>query len=86
VEKLIGSNETSPDLDQDQQELHALLHRVLEQLPHKQRLAIVLRDLQGVPYEKMAEILRCTEQAARLKVFRARTRLKSMLEKALRKK
>lgn len=85
LEKLISANETSPDVDQDRQELCALLHRVLDQLPHKQRLAIVLRDLEAVPYEKMAEILKCTEQAARLKVFRARSRLKTMLEKAIRK-
>jgi RNA polymerase sigma-70 factor (ECF subfamily) len=85
LEKLIGVNQTSPDLDESRQELHALLHRVLDQLPDRQRLAIVLRDLQGVPYEKMAEVLKCTEQAARLKVFRARSRLKHMLEKAIRK-
>ena len=86
LEKLISVEDPSPDVHEDRQELHALLHRVLEQLPHKQRLAIVLRDLEAVPYEKMGEILKCTEQAARLKVFRARSRLKTMLEKALRKR
>jgi len=34
----------------------------------------------------MAEILNCTEQAARLKVFRARSRLKQLVERALRRK
>jgi DNA-directed RNA polymerase specialized sigma24 family protein len=34
----------------------------------------------------MAEMLKCTEQAARLKVFRARARLKTLVDKALKSK
>jgi RNA polymerase sigma-70 factor (ECF subfamily) len=86
LEKLISASGTSAAVDENRQELHTLLHRVLEQLPDQQRLVIVLRDLEAVSYEKMAEILKCTEQAARLKVFRARSRLRTMLEKALRRR
>jgi RNA polymerase sigma-70 factor (ECF subfamily) len=83
VEKLISQNEISPASDEDRKEMHALLHKMLDQLPDQQRLAIVLRDLEAIPYTKMAEILKCTEQAARLKVFRARGRLKTLMEKNL---
>jgi RNA polymerase sigma-70 factor (ECF subfamily) len=83
IENLISQHEVSPVPDEDRQELHGLLYRMLEKLPEQQRLAIVLRDLEAIPYEKMAEILKCTEQAARLKVFRARARLKTLMEKAL---
>jgi hypothetical protein len=34
----------------------------------------------------MAELLKCSEQAARLKVFRARTRLRDMMLKAMRRR
>jgi RNA polymerase sigma-70 factor (ECF subfamily) len=85
LEKLVSQNVPPPDADENRQEMHALLHRVLDQLPDQQRLAIVLRDMESIPYTKMAEILKCTEQAARLKVFRARARLKTLIEKALRK-
>jgi len=85
IEKLISQNEVLPDSADNQQEMHALLHKILDQLPDPQRLAITLRDIELVPYAKMAEILHCTEQAARLKVFRARARLKTLVEKALRK-
>ena len=83
IENLISQSEVSPVPDEERQELHGLLYRVLDKLPEQQRLAIVLRDLEAIPYEKMAEILKCTEQAARLKVFRARARLKTLMEKAL---
>ena len=85
IEKVINQSEVRAESPEDQRELLALLRRLLDQLPPPQRTAIVLRDLEDVPYDKMAVILKCTEQAARLKVFRARTRLKEMLEKALRR-
>jgi RNA polymerase sigma-70 factor (ECF subfamily) len=85
LEKLASQNEMSSDADENRQEMHALLHRIMDQLPDQQRLAIVLRDMESIPYTKMAEILKCTEQAARLKVFRARARLKTLIEKSLRK-
>jgi DNA-directed RNA polymerase specialized sigma24 family protein len=59
---------------------------MLNRLPEKQRKALVLRDLEDVPYEKMAELMNCTEQAARLKVFRARARLRDSMLKAMRRR
>jgi RNA polymerase sigma-70 factor, ECF subfamily len=85
IENLISMQEFTPAADDDRREMHALLHKMLDQLPDQQRLAVVLRDIEAIPYSKMAEILKCTEQAARLKVFRARTRLKTLVEKALKK-
>ncbi len=86
IEKLLSSREGAvAESPEDRQELHALLRRMLDELPDQQRTAVVLRDLELVPYDKMAEIMKCTEQAARLKVFRARTRLRDLMEKALRR-
>jgi RNA polymerase sigma-70 factor, ECF subfamily len=86
IEALVNQNEISPSSPQDSKEIHALLLKLLDKLPHRQRMAIVLRDIEDVSYERMAEILNCTEQAARLKVFRARSRLKRLLERSLRRK
>jgi RNA polymerase sigma-70 factor (ECF subfamily) len=69
--------------DENGQDLHALLYLMLDRLPEKQRRIIVLRDLEQVPYEKIAQLLECTEQAARLKVFRARTRLRNLMLKEM---
>jgi RNA polymerase sigma-70 factor, ECF subfamily len=85
VEKLISQHEVFPDSDEDRKEMQALLHRILDQLPDHQRLAIVLRDIEAIPYSKIAEVMKCTEQAARLKVFRARARLKTLMGKTLKK-
>jgi len=85
IEKLMNQSESAPVPAEDAQEMHALLHKMLDQIPEPQRSAIVLRDLEDVPYEKMARIMKCSEQAARLKVFRARARLRDLMEKALRR-
>jgi DNA-directed RNA polymerase specialized sigma24 family protein len=46
---------------------------------------VVLRDLEDVPYDKMAKIMQCSEQAVRLKVFRARSRLRDLMERVIRR-
>jgi RNA polymerase sigma-70 factor (ECF subfamily) len=67
------------------EELRSLMQRILDRLPEKQRMAIVLRDFKQVSYEEMADIMRCSKQAVRLKVFRARARLRTLITKALRR-
>jgi RNA polymerase sigma-70 factor (ECF subfamily) len=85
VENLISQQGAAPIHDENRKEMVALLYRMLDQLPEQQRLAVVLRDIEDMPYSQMAGKLQCTEQAARLKVFRARARLKTLVEKALKK-
>jgi RNA polymerase sigma-70 factor, ECF subfamily len=86
IDKLISRSEQPPLRTEENREMYALLHKMLDQIPAQQKKAIVLRDLEDVPYERMAEILGCTEQAARLKVFRARARLRDLMERSLRRK
>ena len=81
IEKLIDKAEASKHSDEERSELQSLLEKILDQLPDHQREVIVLRDIEEIPYDELAGILKCTEQAARLKVFRARNRLKKILQK-----
>lgn len=83
IERIIGSSDLPGRSEQHEAEMQALLQKILSQLPDNQREVILLRDIEAIPYTEMAAILKCTEQAARLKVFRARKRLKKILEKFL---
>ncbi|MBN2243226.1 MAG: RNA polymerase sigma factor [Acidobacteria bacterium] len=83
IERLIRDSETSERPDQNPGETHALLQKLISRLPDHQRRVIVLRDIEAIPYTEISAILNCTEQAARLKVFRARKRLKKILETIL---
>jgi RNA polymerase sigma-70 factor (ECF subfamily) len=86
IENLLRNDEPPEHAAEDRRDLHDLLYKMLDLLPEKQRRALVLRDLEDVPYEKMAELMDCSEQAARLKVFRARSRLRDMMLKAMRRR
>ncbi len=65
--------------------MRSLMQKILDRLPEKQKMAIVLRDFKQVSYEEMADIMRCSKQAVRLKVFRARARLRTLITKSLRR-
>ncbi len=77
--------DTAPPDPGNSEDLRSLMLKILDRLPEKQRMAIVLRDFKQVPYEEMAEVMRCSKQAVRLKVFRARARLRTLTTKALRR-
>lgn len=81
IEKMLSSADPAFHSDQSRREMQTLLQKILSQLSDHQRKVIILRDIEGFPYSEMALILKCSEQAARLKVFRARNKLKNILKK-----
>ncbi len=62
-------------------DLHSVLHEEIERLPERERLPVVLCDLEGLTYEQAAGRLRCTEQALGYRLARARTRLRDRLSR-----
>ncbi len=85
IEKLVAQNDPGPAPSGDRTQLTALLMKLMDKLPAQQRMAIILRDLEDIPYEKLSQMMDCSEQAVRLKVFRGRNRLRKLIEKAIRR-
>lgn len=87
LERYMASSHADSDTPSpgNEEVLRALMQKVLDRLPEKQRMAIVLRDFKQVSYEDMAEVMKCSKQAVRLKVFRARARLRTLMMKSLRR-
>jgi len=52
----------------------------MEQLPDQQRIALVLRGMEGLDYEALAEIMELSKDAVRTHVHLARKRLLAMSE------
>lgn len=48
------------------------VNRVIERLPEELRTAIVLRELEGLSYEEIAESMNCPIGTVRSRIFRAR--------------
>ena len=75
-----------PDLSQGpdelilNQELAGFIRRAMEELPEQFRVVIVLRELQGLSYEEIAESLGCELGTVKSRIARARARLQVMLK------
>ena len=54
----------------------SIIHRLINELPEKQRLIMQLRDIEGESYKEIAKILNLTEEQVKVNLFRARQRIK----------
>ena len=61
-------------------EIQAAVHNALRELPEVFRSAVVLRDLEGLSYEEVAEILECSLGTVKSRILRGRRALKDLLE------
>jgi RNA polymerase sigma-70 factor (ECF subfamily) len=61
-------------------ELAEALHRAIAELPAERRLVVLLRDVEGLPYEAIAEALALPVGTVRSRLHRARLDLKAKLE------
>lgn len=60
-------------------ELHAHLQGGLATLPADQRLAVILRDVHGLSYEELAEVMRCSVGTVKSRIARGRARMREYL-------
>lgn len=73
----------NPDQSILQRELEDAIDRAIQELPEKQRMAVVLRRYEDMPYEEIGEILILSLPAVKSLLFRARTQLKDSLQSYL---
>lgn len=71
-DEIISNNETKE-----------AIKTAMAQLPEQFRTAIVLRELQGLQYEEIAELLGCALGTVKSRIWRARERLQEILEPIL---
>ncbi|ADV42553.1 RNA polymerase sigma factor [Bacteroides helcogenes] len=53
-----------------------LIHRLMNELPEKQRLIMQLRDVEGKSYKEIAVVLNLTDEQVKVNLFRARQKIK----------
>ena len=79
------SDDSSPDpaVVAQNKELHEVAIEALNKLDEAQRAVLVLRDIEGMSYARIAETLSIEIGTVRSRLSRARTRLREMLEAIL---
>jgi RNA polymerase sigma-70 factor (ECF subfamily) len=66
------SDTATPDSLYQSKQIGLAVNRAIEQLPEDLRTAIVLRELEGLSYDEIAEAMNCPVGTVRSRIFRAR--------------
>jgi RNA polymerase sigma factor (sigma-70 family) len=64
----------------EENEMLSLIQSAIQQLSHDQREAFVLREYDGLPYNEICTLLNLPLDTVKVRVFRARQRIKAILD------
>jgi RNA polymerase sigma-70 factor (ECF subfamily) len=78
-----GFREVEASIQLEQQ--REILQSALQELPFKERAAVVLRDIEGLSTEETARILKSSATTVRSQISSARVKIKHYCERALRR-
>lgn len=67
------------------EELRQIVFRTIESLPEDLRMAITLRELDGLSYEEIAVIMDCPVGTVRSRIFRAREAIDNKVQPLIRR-
>ena len=62
-------------------EMNECLRQVIDSLPDAYRAALILHDLEGLTAEQTADICECSLASVKIRIHRARLRLKEALKR-----
>lgn len=79
----IAGDNPSPEEELTTREFYEQLHLAIADLPEVFRTTIVLREIEGMPYEEIAEITNVSLGTVKSRIARARSRLQSQLQNYL---
>ena len=78
-------DQATPERQMLTDEIAATVHRVIENLPVDLRTAITLREIEGLSYEEIAQVMDCPIGTVRSRIFRAREAIDQELRPLLEK-
>jgi len=56
------------------------MHKAIKRLPEKLRTPLLLKDIEGLSYQEIAETVQCEIGTVKSRIFRAREGLKNILK------
>jgi RNA polymerase sigma-70 factor (ECF subfamily) len=73
-------NPVTPDLVAAQHEMSRVVHQAIRSLPTDQRAVIILRELEGLSYKEISQIIGSSMGTVMSRLFYARKRLRELLK------
>jgi RNA polymerase sigma-70 factor, ECF subfamily len=83
AEMAVANPERDPHAGLAEEQRRQMLWKALETLPEKERLAVILRDINGLETSEVAKILGSSETTVRSQVSRARVRMKEVIDQMM---
>jgi RNA polymerase sigma-70 factor (ECF subfamily) len=77
----LPSSEPSPERLYQSKEIGYALQAALQKLPEHLRAAIILREMEDLPYEEIGEVLHISLGTVKSRISRAREELRQLLQK-----
>ena len=71
----IADESGEPNFNMEREELRQQVRAVMAEMPEKMRTVLVLCDIQGLPYDHIAKILKCPVGTVKSRLFHARADL-----------
>jgi RNA polymerase sigma-70 factor (ECF subfamily) len=74
---------SSPERSLMSDQMEKLLYGAMDKLPEDLRMAITLRELEGLSYEEIAKVMDCPVGTVRSRIFRARESIDKVIQPLL---
>lgn len=78
-------NVDTPEREMMRDEIQHTVNKTIEGLPEELRTALLLREIEGMSYEEIAEVMDCPIGTVRSRIFRARDAVDKKLQPLLEK-
>ena len=75
--------QSTPERSLLSEEIEDTLFKVVEKLPDDLRMAITLREIEGLSYEEIANVMSCPVGTVRSRIFRAREAIDKVIQPLL---
>ena len=75
----MSSQEILPDRKTELSDTVGKVKQLMQQLPEQQRLAMHLRDIEGMSYQEISQVMEISLSQVKTNIFRARKGIKSKL-------
>lgn len=80
------SLDMNPSSAMDRKELREMIDKALELLSPNHRAVILMREVEGLSYKEMSEVMRCSKGTIMSRLFHARRRMQSALSEVMAEK
>lgn len=78
-DQILDTEQSLQNIFLEKKELNCLIREAIDALPKRQRIAVTLREYNGLSYKEISKVLRCSPKAVESLLYHARLGLKEKL-------